>query len=258
MTKVWTQVGLIVLGVSVLAALMSVGYLAQTAFGQTFGPQQYNAPQPKRKPANNNTGYAGNEAYRSSNEPTERKPIPADESVWEDYPAEDLDNEKRLPNRPGNFEVIKMAGDFLEGAYQVEPELRGVAFPFNSNGTVIASREEFDRKNEDAEAKRRDSGIKQKNKLRQYNLVVHRITLQDVAPGSGSVTNPTEFGITEHKLDRFASVRKTHTERCVLVLMRMGMESLQSDKIEGDTSDSDFILCYVQKADGWKLVWFEK
>jgi len=257
MNKMWTQVGLTVLGVSVLAALMGVGYLAQTAFGQNFGPPQFNEPAPRRNQARSN--YAsGNDAYRYSNEPMERKPIPADESVWEDYPADDLDNEKRLPSRPGNFEVVKMAGDFLEGVYQVEPELRGAGFPFLSNGTLIASREEFDRQNKEAAAKRRESGSKQKNKFRQYNLVVHRITLQDVAPGSASVTNPAELGITERALDRFAEVRKTHAERCVLVLMRMGMESLQSDKIEGDRSDSDFILCYVKKPEGWKLVWFEK
>jgi hypothetical protein len=57
---------------------------------------------------------------------------------------------------------------------------------------------------------------------------------------------------------RFESVRADHKEQCWLVLLRAGLESLQSEKIEGNTSDADFTLCYVKKLDGWKIVWFEK
>jgi hypothetical protein len=60
------------------------------------------------------------------------------------------------------------------------------------------------------------------------------------------------------KVDRFIQVRKAHPERCVLALIRMSWKSLQSDKVEFNRSDSDIILCWVKKDDGWKLVWFEK
>lgn len=251
MSKVLAQVALTVFGVSLLVGLMGVGYLAQT-----FGPAQFNEPAPRRNQARSNYAYA-NDGPHYSNEPMERKPIPEGESVWEDYPAEDL-KPKRLPDRPGNFEVITLVGQFYEGRYQVEPRYTGhAAFPLWLASDRFESDEEFQAKRQVDDETRRERGRKQKNKLRQYNVIISELKLQRFASGESAVTNPKENGVTQTDLETFAAVRKAHPERCYLVLVDVQLESLQSDKVEGGGAAAE-ILCYVHKADGWKLVWWRK
>ncbi|MBK8205438.1 MAG: hypothetical protein IPK87_01470 [Planctomycetes bacterium] len=133
-----------------------------------------------------------------------------------------------------------------------------IAYPFNNNGSRVKTAEDDSTENTMLEEEARREGRKKKNKLRQYSVVIHKLTLFELNHGESSLINPKDHGITEQNIERFLSVRKDHPERCCLVLVRAGLESLQSKKIEGDASDADMILCYVMKADGWKLVWFEK
>lgn len=247
MSKVLAQVALTVFGESLLVGLMGVGYLAQT-----FGPAQFNEPAPRRNQARSNYAYA-NEGPRYSNEPMERKPIPKGESVWEDYPAEDLDNTKRLPDRPGNFEVVKKVGEFFEGIYGVQPNYKDVAYPFRQNGEFVTEGQTL----ENWDGKSWREGKARRNKLRQFNLVIHKLTMLEFSLGESAVANPEGYGNVKRLKEVFPEVRKHHPERCCLVLIRASAESLQSDKIEGNASDSDLILCYVKKDTGWKLVWFE-
>lgn len=244
MEKRAPQVGLAVLGVSVLAALMGVGYLAQTSFSQLYSP-----------PSAANEAAGNLPASNAPQRTVQPAPIPEGVSVWEDYAAESLDNTKRMAERPGNFEIVKKVGEFFEGMYQVEPVMKDRAFPFNNNGKRIESADADAAATKATEEKLREEGRTQINKLRSYNIVIHKTTLLPFAVGESTIENAEALGVNTQ---RFESVRKDHPERCWLVLLRAGFESLQSEKIEGNRNDADFALCYVLKASGWKLVWFEK
>jgi hypothetical protein len=257
MNKIAVQVGTIVGAVAVFAMLVSVGYFTQIGISQTFGPEP--APDNPREAGNQpyrNRAYRGNAARSGNSAP--RDPIPEGESVWEDYALESLDNGERLKDRPGNFEVLTMIGRFFESVYQVEPLFDDVAYPLQQGSGVVASKEEGDAEYERRMRRAREAGRKERNKARSYNFVIHKVTLQDFKHGEDSITNPVSLGVDLRKVDRFIQVRKAHPERCVLAMIRMSWESLQSDKVEFNRSDSDIILCWVKKDDGWKLVWFEK
>lgn len=227
MDKITRQFGVFVAVVVVFSLLAGFGYATQVGVAQMFDAQD--------EPA---------------------KPISENESVWEDVPEEDLDYEPRLDDRPGNLEVVTKTGEFWEGMYKVEPDYEDVAYPLNWNGRVYKTKAENDAKIREQESEARESGRKLTNKLRRYNVVIHRLTFVNLEPGMTKVPNADELGFDQH--DRLSQVRKSHDGRAVLVLHRAGFESLESDKIEGDHSDSDFVLLWAKKADGWKLVWFEK
>lgn len=253
MNKLMMQVGGVVAAVTIFALLAGVGYLTQIGLTQTFGPSAPASNAPPRKQPSRNRAYSN---WVDSNQPEEeREPIPEGESVWEDYDDSSFKNKDRLANRPGNMQVVKKVGEFFEGMYLVEPDYADLAFPYNNNGKRIETAEAYEAANAAWEQKRRDDGRKERNKFRSYNVVIHKLTLLNLAEGETSPPNPAEYGFN---LERLESVRKDHKERCCLVLIRATLESLQSEKIEGDESDADFVLCYVMKADGWKLVWFEK
>ena len=245
--KTWIATFLMVVGGVVLLALSSfVGWLGQHGSLQALAPG--NSP----SDAKGNRPF--NEAEGNSPDSPKRDPIPDDEPLWEDYDTAEFKNTKRLQNRPGNFEVITLIGQFFEGMYEVEPSFDAVAYPLQTDSKVIESAEQ------DAEFERaaRAAGRVQRNKVRSYNLVFHKVTLLNFEQGDSVVTNAADLGVTPRHLERFAEVRKRHPERCVLSLMNVSWESLQSDKIEANRSDADFILCWVLKEDGWKLVWIEK
>ncbi|MBK8205437.1 MAG: hypothetical protein IPK87_01465 [Planctomycetes bacterium] len=110
MNKLFARVGTVVGAAAAFALLCSVGYFTQIGLSQSFGPPAAgnSATPPRNKPR-------GNYSYSNSPEghEQERKPIPEDESVWEDYPESSLDNKERLARRPGNFEVVKKVGEFF-------------------------------------------------------------------------------------------------------------------------------------------------
>ncbi|MCA8910602.1 MAG: hypothetical protein KDB82_02770 [Planctomycetes bacterium] len=247
----------VVVAVVVFAMLSAVGYLTQVGFSQTFGPSDPSAEGnfPQRHLHRSNVSPSN--SY-GEDEPGP-EPIPEGESVWEDYDAKDLDNEKRLPDRPGNFEVIAKVGEFWEAMYQIDPDYNDVAYPLCWNHEWYQTKEEQDADEAADEAKYRKSGRKHKNKLRQFNVVMHKLTFLNLKEGESGIPNFADRGLTEVEVDEFAEVRKKHPERCVVVLIRAGLESLQSNKIEGDNSDADFALCWVKKKDnGWKLVWMSR
>ena len=247
MNNVMKQVAGVVAAVTIFALLAGVGYITQVGMSQTFGPAD-----PPRE--NRRTGLS-NKAYGNGWE-EERDPIPEGESVWEDH--DDLDQEDRLADRPGNFEVVSLVGEFFRSVYQVRPDFEHVAYPYQSDSKVWETKELHDAATAEAEAEARKTGRKEKNKLRSYNVVIHKVTLVNLKEGESGIPNATELGVSMSKIERLGEVRERHPERCVVTLLRVGLESLQSDKVEGDRSDSDMILCWVKKPEGWKLVWFEK
>lgn len=178
------------------------------------------------------------------------------DSTWEDQDPKEFTEKERLADRPGNFEVARKVGMFFEGAYQVEPQVPDIAFPYNDNGRRIESAEAAAIREQRRDSQLRESGRKQQNKLRQYNIVLHKLTFVNLAKGETKVPNADALGFAQQ--ERLNEVRKDHPERCCLVLIRAGLESLESAKIEGNQTDSDFVLCYVLKGGEWKVVWFEK
>lgn len=246
MNNVAARARLTALGVGALALLMGVGYLAEKGFGQLYAPiASANEPPPSNR-------------SRWDNSPQPRNPIPDRESIWEDYPDSSLTNKARLSERPGNFELLKKVGQFFEDIYAVEPTMKELAFPFYHEDGTSRSSEAAEKAAKAKEAQWRAEGSKQQNGMRRYNIVIRRATFLRFAAGESSITNPAEYGLNDKRIDKFSMLRKDHPERCWLVLVRAAWESLQSDKVEFDNREADFIFCYVWKPEGWRLAWFEK
>lgn len=255
MNKLMMQVGGVVAAVTIFALLAGVGYLTQIGLTQTFGPSAPASNAPPRKQPNRNRAYSN---WVDSNQPEEeREPIPEGESVWQDYPEEDLDYEPRLPNRPGNFEVLAAVARFLEGQYAVEPDYPDLAFPCWDHAKKYDSVEDFEKYWEKLEAKDRERGEHRTNTLRQYNVELVMMSFVNIAAGSTELPNFASYGMSQTDLDRFVEMRVAHKERCVLVLVTADLESLQSQKVESITVKDPLKLFFVRKPDGWKLTCIE-
>lgn len=255
MNKLMMQVGGVVAAVTIFALLAGVGYLTQIGLTQTFGPSAPASNAPPRKQPNRNRAYSN---WIDSNQPEEeREPIPEGESVWRDYPEEDLDYEPRLPNRPGNFEVLAAVARFLEGQYAIEPDYPDLAFPFWDESKKYETKGDWDEYWEEREANDRERGEHRTNKLRQYNLELVTLSFVNVAAGSTELPNFTSYGMSQTHFERFVEMRAAHKERCVLVLVTADLESLQSEKVEPITAKDPLKLFFVKKPDGWKLTYYE-
>jgi hypothetical protein len=245
MNNVTKQVTGVVAAVALFATLASAGYLARIGLSQEFGPSKAAG---ENKPAN-----GSNRAPDNREKPD---PIPADEEVWEDYPAEDLDYEPRMADRPGNFEVVAAVARLLDGLYAVEPDYTDMAFPFWDESKKFDSEEAWNTFWKEREDQDRADGRHRTNKLRQYNLELSELRFVNIAAGKAELTNFAEMGMGQGNVDTFVEMRKHHTERCVLVLVSADLESLQSDKVESDEKDP-WKFFFVRKATGWKLTYFE-
>jgi hypothetical protein len=213
------QVGGVVAAVTIFALLAGVGYLTQIGLTQTFGPSAPASNAPPRKQPNRNRAYSN---WVDSNQPEEeREPIPEGEPVWRDYPEEDLDYEPRLPNRPGNFEVLATVARFLEAQYAIEPDYPDLAFPFWDESTKYETKGDWDEYWEEREANDRERGEHRTNKLRQHNLELVTLSFVNV------------------------------------VLVTADLESLQSEKVESVSAKDPLKLFFVKKSDGWKLTYYE-
>ena len=95
------------------------------------------------------------------------------------------------------------------------------------------------------------------NRLRSYNIEVQKLQFINIEPGSAEIPNYKDYGFSESEYARFKEVRRSHPERCTLVLLWADLESLQSDKVESTEPDNPFKLFYVKKDDGWKRVYIE-
>lgn len=245
------KVLLAVLGVGFLGLFAGIGHLAQLGTADAFGAGNGDPISPR----GNGTGRRamGNQAPGLQ----ERDPIPESESTWADVDEAKLKNKARVSQRPGNFEVVKKVGELFEASYAVHPHIPDIAYPFFDESLRIESRADDELREAERDREARQSGQARINKLREENVIIHKLTLCRFAPADATIVNPAELGLTQSDLERFAEVRKVHPEACYLVLVNMSLESLKSDRVSLNKSDSDLILCYVQKAEGWRIVWVD-
>ncbi|MEZ5992088.1 MAG: hypothetical protein R3E76_07025 [Planctomycetota bacterium] len=258
------------------ALMGAMGYIAHaesgpgTWFGGADG-QMGNAP---RKRPSGNRAWSGNQPRDEGDDsevPPERdvrKPIPEDESIWEDVPETELTNGERLKSRPGNFEALATLLEFVEGTVRVEPKFLNLAFPFRQERVilsskddeepetrveieVVASEEDFKARFGEIEARTRKRGKKRQNSTRKRNLFIERLEVLDFAPEEAELVGADDFGLTEDQVAAFGDLRKDHPEQCCLVKLTMRMESLDSDR----TSTDDSVFCLVRKPNGWKICW---
>ncbi|MBE7490488.1 MAG: hypothetical protein HS108_01805 [Planctomycetes bacterium] len=239
MSKILAQVALTVFGVSLLAGLMGVGYLAQT-----FGPAQFNEPAPRRNQARGN--------WADSNEP--RNPIPKDEPAWKDWDEAYYSNKERNAVKPGNFEVLAALAETLKSMRAVEKSYGPMAFPFWEEDDSWATKEAWDADESRKDDRARRSGKHRINALRLFNFEVSNVQLITLEQGETELPTRAEFGMSDQEFEHFKEVRKAHPERCVLVLLTMDLKSLESDRIQKAKVGNPLRLVYVKKADGWKLV----
>ena len=248
MNNVIKQVAGVVAAVTVFAVLAGVGYITQAGMSQTFGPAD---PPRANRPADR-----GNKAHGNTWE-EERDPIPAGESVWKDYPMEDLDYEPRLPDRPGNFEVMTPLAHLVHGLYAIEPDYPELAFPFWDESKRFDTIEDWNSYWQNKDDEYRSEGRYRMNKLRQYNFELSSIRFINIPAGKAEFANFATYGMNQGDYDTFVKMREHHTERCVLVLLTADLESLQSEKIESIKESDPLKLFFVRKSDGWRLTYYE-
>lgn len=244
MNKLMMQVGGVVAAVTIFALLAGVGYLTQIGLTQTFGPadtpRQNKSSDPMNRARSNDGKY---------------EPIPMEEKVWIDYPEDDLDNEERLPDRPGNFEVVSQVARLLQGLYAVEPDYPDLAFPFWKNSKKCDSEAEWNKNWAEQDARDRADGNYRRNELRQYNLELSTLKFVNIPSNSAEIANFSEYGMSQSNYSRFQKMREHHKERCVLVLAYVELESLRSENIESNAKDP-WKFFFVRKSDGWKLAYY--
>lgn len=275
MNKIKRMVTAWVLMMSSIALLGAAGYIAHAdAGGDTWfggsGDSMGNAPR-ERRPAGNRP-WGGNVAEGGEGEVKEQpKPIPEGESVWEDVPEERLTNKERLKSRPGNYGVLVTLFDFIEGTHAVEPELRGLCFPFwqevtsvkQSEGkapektvktTVLESQDEAEVMFRDIEDRARKRGRKEQNGGRKSNLFVEKMEVRDFAPDEAEFSDAEAFGMNARQIETFDAVRKQHSEQCCVVML-----SIRSERLVSESKDTkDLFFCLVRKAEGWRICWFSE
>jgi hypothetical protein len=241
MNNVTKQVACIVIGVTLLAILATVGNIAQsTGVGGTapFGNERFiNHAPPKREP----------------------KPeiVKDDTGKWEDYPEDYFRNVDRAATRPGNFELLGLVSAFFDGCYQIRPEFKEIAYPFRHNQTVVQDEAEAVKLFAALEGEPRH-GSAMKNALRKYNVNVFNVEFITLEDGETAISNPVDRGVSLAATDRFADVRKVHPGRCVLTVARIRLESREyrNPKEEHDR-EMTVILGWVRPDDAWKLVWVD-
>ena len=237
MSKLTTQVAGVVAAVSIFAVLSAIGYFSQLGLSQTFGPTAPEGNTPAKRAPNGNRAY-GNRA--DSDDPDPRKV-----DGWKDVPDEDLTNEARLRNRPGNFHAIPVIVDFLDGLYQVEPEYRNLAYPFQLDSKLIESEDEFE-----GWRKPDKTGV---NRIRRNNIEIVSINVFNLESDVGVDKVPESLGFQSKEPERLQKLRESHTGRLVLVSLVITTEALDSDETRSDEA-TRFAL--HRDSDGhWKIVY---
>lgn len=230
------------------ALLIGSAWMAEGSAAQSFGPSVGNSPAGPRK-----NQPAGNRAKDIFDNTPELEPLPESESAWKDYDLKDLDNAKRLPQRPGNYLALATLADFIDGLYQVAPEYRRLAFPFMEEEEITLTAEEWAEGLKDRDKRIREGGEAKTNKVRQYNICLESLKFYDLPPGE-TITDFDAIGLKGAKPERFKQVRKWHPEYSVLCHFVWRLESLQSDKIE----KGDGYWVYIANKKGeWKVCWFD-
>ncbi len=172
----------------------------------------------------------------------------------------EVTNKERAQHWPGNYQVLTVIGQFIDGIREKRPQLKCAAFPFQFDSGVYASQAEYDDMMADMEKKADKPGSLQ-NKFRSYNFNVREIRLFELEPKADLPANAESCGLDKRSLERLKAVRVKHPERAVLARLDMLFESLQSDKIEGIGRNGQVYwkwLLLVKKESEWRVVWFEK
>lgn len=247
------QTGLVVAAMcSGCALLIGSAWMAERSAAQSYGPAVGNAaPRTNQHSSNNGDDYPSN-----GSEP-HRDPIPDGESVWEDY--DDIQDSPRYRNRPGNYPALLTVYDFVDGQYQIKPEVRRVAFPLFMNSSTpfkdeAALKTRLDAEDESA----RKSGRKKHNKARQYNFTIKELVFLEIPDLTAINWNEIDGVMEKNEQKMFGKVSEAHKGRALLVRLKMHLESLQSEKIEGAEEKSYFWLLLVLDQGAWKVVWFDK
>ncbi|MEZ5991208.1 MAG: hypothetical protein R3E76_02515 [Planctomycetota bacterium] len=237
MNKVTTQVAGVVAAVAIFALLSAVGYLTQVGFSQTFGPSNPDdgGNIAERKPRSNRS--YGNRA--SSDDP----PKP-EVKGWVDVPEEELTNEKRLANRPGNYQALSAALDFMDGLFQVEPEYRNIGFPLQLDSEWIATEADF--KGWILPGK---DGV---NRKRRRNIELQSIEVFNLEADMDVADVPEALGIRKSQHERIEKLREHHVGRLVVISFTLAWEALDSDYSNEDEKSR---LMLHRDDDGWKVVY---
>lgn len=252
------QTGLIVTAMCVgCVLLIGSAWMAERPAAQSYGPAVGNTPSgPYENLPHSNKGDDYPENSPHGVEP-ERKPIPEGESVWEDY--DDVQDSPRFKERPGNYPALLTIYDFLDGQYQVKPEFRRVAFPlFLNSSTPIADEATLKSQVGAAEDSARQRGKKLRNKERRYNFIVKELLLLEIPDLTAISWNEVDGVMEKSKQKMFGKVSEAHKGRAQLVRLKMHLESLRSDKIEGSEEKSYSWLLLVFDGSEWKVVWYDK
>ncbi len=165
---------------------------------------------------------------------------------WVDY--DDLDQEERLKERPGNYQVLATVADFFDGIHQIRPAYRRCAFPVQL-GRHVFSRADDIEKHLDREAKQG----RNQNKLRKYNIQIRSLSINE-AETFGKSAEFKKLFESDQKI--FVEVRERHPGRAVVALVSADLESLRSPKVE--RGDEPFIFYLVWQRGRWLVAWFNK
>lgn len=241
MKKLAAQVGTVVAAAAAFALLCSIGYFTQIGLTQSFGPEAGPgnvAPprgnKPPRKP-------------RLSNQGSPDDPEPEKVEGWKDVPLDELTNEARLRNRPGNFEAIGTVIDFMKGIYQVEPEYRHLSFPCQFESQFIESREDFK-----PPAEPDSSGH---NRLRKRNIEIESILVFNLDVSLSTKDVPEDMGFVGAEIDRVARLRESYQGRFVLVAMKARSEALDSDSLR--KGESVRFVLHRKTGEDWKIIYIK-
>lgn len=241
MNKLFAKIGTVVAASAAFALLCSIGYFTQIGLTQSFGPEAGSA---------NAAPPLGNKPpikRRLANQGGPRDPVPERVEGWKDVPLEELTNEARLKNRPGNFEAVGVVIDFMRGLYQVEPEYRHLSFPLQFESQFIESREGFKPLIEPD-----STGY---NRMRKKNIEIESILVFNLDDSLSTKDVPQDMGFGDAEGDRIARLREHYEGRFVLVATKCRSEALDSDSSR--TGESIRFVLHRKAGEDWKIIYIK-
>lgn len=196
------------------------------------------------------------------------KPAEWEEMITREYAKEknDVDGVARFDRRPGRIGAVAAALDHLEGQLALRPELRNALFPYQEDGRVIESAEEFEKQVAKMEADAKAAGKRPVNKLRRTVLDPEGVILHVVPENAGEfdpgpVKSAGSDGNKKLVKDVCIRLRARYPKAdTVLVGLDVTYLSLQSKKIEkdGDGKGEDFTFYTVQIDGRYRVAGYQK
>lgn len=167
--------------------------------------------------------------------------------------VDDFENEAELPHRPGNIGVLAAVVDFVEGQRAIRPVLRSSAFPVLFDGKLVESADAYEDRLRALEVRYAKRGKKPSNKIRGYNVYYKQLVIEEYV--DGKLAGNAGMELKERELERVALAKKHHPERMFVVKTTLDVASLQSVRTDKDLRD---VFAVSKKADGWKVVYYDK